>query len=89
MGASSAARSTAGAVTSAGLVDPPQPRRPRLGLTQGGRPLRSLNGAEGGFDMDMATKKTYRFMLTLAGIPEPPAELTDAEWSDRMGDVLD
>jgi hypothetical protein len=39
--------------------------------------------------VDTATQKTYRFTFTLGGIPEIPDGVTDAEWSDRMGDVLD
>jgi hypothetical protein len=35
------------------------------------------------------TVKTYRFTVTLAGVPTPGPGLTDAEWSDRMNTLLD
>jgi hypothetical protein len=34
-------------------------------------------------------KTTYRFTITLAGVPTPGPGLTDAEWSDRMDTLLD
>jgi hypothetical protein len=39
--------------------------------------------------MSTATQRTYLFTVTLAGVPMPPDDLTDSEWSDRMAVVLD
>lgn len=35
------------------------------------------------------TVKTYRFTVTLAGVPTPDPGLTDPEWSARMDVLLD
>ncbi len=36
-----------------------------------------------------ATVKTYRFTVTLAGVPTPDPGLDDAAWDDRMARLLD
>ena len=36
-----------------------------------------------------STLKTYRFTLTLGGLPEIPAEVTDAQFGDRMDSLMD
>ena len=36
-----------------------------------------------------ATVKTYRFTVTLAGLPTPDPGLDDAAWDDRMAWLLD
>ena len=39
--------------------------------------------------MQTTVKTTYRFTITLAGVPTPGPGLTDREWSDRMDTLLD